>query len=86
MAKSDLNLARRVNFAETVDILLNAGMNAVHLTGEPGVGKTAMHDVVVERTGFRKVYIDGPNTDVGQSGMPIPNHDTRTLDFYPAGS
>ena len=85
MAKSDLNLSRRVNFAETVDILLNAGENAVHLMGEPGVGKTAMHKEIIARTGYRGVYIDGPNTDVGQSGMPIPNHETRTLDFYPAG-
>lgn len=82
--KAEVSLIRRVNFAETVDVLLNAGANSVHLVGEPGVGKTAMHDVIVERTGFRKVYIDGPNTDVGQSGMPIPNHQNRTLDFYPA--
>ncbi len=83
---SDLNLSRRLNFAETVDLLLNAGDNAVHLMGEPGVGKTAMHKEIVARTGFKGVYIDGPNTDVGQSGMPIPNHETRTLDFYPAAS
>jgi len=79
----ELSSFRRLNFAETVDLLLNAGPNSVHLTGEPGVGKTAIQDVIVERTGYRKVYIDGPNTDVGQSGMPIPNHATRTLDFYP---
>ena len=82
--KAEVSLIRRVNFAETVDVLLNAGANSVHLVGEPGVGKTAIHDVIVERTGYRKVYIDGPNTDVGQSGMPIPNHQSRTLDFYPA--
>jgi hypothetical protein len=82
--KTDVNLIRRVNFAETVNVLLNAGENSVHLVGEPGVGKTAMHKEIIERTGFRGIYIDGPNTDVGQSGMPIPNHQSRTLDFYPA--
>jgi len=81
---SELSFGRQVNFAETVDIILNSGQNSVHLTGEPGIGKTAIQDVLVERTGYRKVYIDGPNTDVGQAGMPIPNHATRTLDFYPA--
>jgi AAA domain (dynein-related subfamily) len=86
MSKSDLNLSRRVNFAETVDIIMNSGDNSVHLTGEPGVGKTAMHKEIIKRTGYKGIYIDGPNTDVGQSGMPIPNHDTRTLDFYPAGN
>lgn len=75
---------RTINFSETVDLILNSGHNCVHLEGEPGVGKTAIHDTIVERTGYRKVYIDGPNTDVGQAGMPIPNHGTRTLDFYPA--
>ena len=57
----ELSSFRRLNFTETVDLLLNAGMNSVHLTGEPGVGKTAIQDVIVERTGYRKVYIDGPN-------------------------
>jgi len=82
--KTDVSFIRRVNFAETVDVLLNAGENSVHLVGEPGVGKTAMHKEIIERTGYRGIYIDGPNTDVGQSGMPIPNHQSRTLDFYPA--
>jgi len=87
MSKSEsLSFTRRVNFNETVDILLNSNGNSVHLVGEPGVGKTAIQDVIVERTGYHKVYIDGPNTDVGQAGMPIPNHTTRTLDFYPAAS
>jgi len=82
--KSEISFKRTVNFKDAVDILLNSGQNSVHLTGEPGVGKTAIQDVLVEQTGYRKVYIDGPNTDVGQAGMPIPNHTSRTLDFYPA--
>jgi len=82
----EVTVSRSINFAETVDLILNSGHNSVHLQGEPGVGKTAIQDVIVARTGYHKVYIDGPNTDVGQSGMPIPNHQSRTLDFYPAGS
>jgi len=81
---NEMNLSRRVNYAETIDLLLNSGQNSIHLQGEPGVGKTAIQNALVERTGYRKVYIDGPNTDVGQAGMPIPNHTSRTLDFYPA--
>lgn len=80
---SEINLMRRVNFDEAVSLILHSNGNAVHLMGEPGVGKTSIQDVLVERTGYHKVYIDGPNTDVGQAGMPIPNHTTRTLDFYP---
>lgn len=82
---SEINIRRRVNFNDAVDLIINSAPNSVHLMGEPGVGKTAIHDVIAERTGFHKVYIDGPNTDVGQAGMPIPNHETRTLDMYPAG-
>ena len=81
---SEIKFTRRTNFDETVQILLNSGANSVHLTGEPGVGKTAMHKELIARTGYEGIYIDGPNTDVGQSGMPIPNHETRTLDVYPA--
>ena len=83
---SELSFNRRINFNEAVDLLINSGHNSIHLTGEPGVGKTAIQDVIVEKTGYRKVYIDGPNTDVGQAGMPIPNHTSRTLDFYAEGT
>jgi hypothetical protein len=83
---SELSFNRRINFNEAVDLLINSGHNSIHLTGEPGVGKTAIQDVIVAKTGYHKVYIDGPNTDVGQAGMPIPNHETRTLDFYPANA
>jgi hypothetical protein len=84
---SEVNFSvRRLNYAEAVSVILNSGLNSVHLTGEPGTGKTAIQNDIVAQTGYRKVYIDGPNTDVGQAGMPIPNHQTRTLDFYPADS
>ena len=51
----ELSFNRTVNFTETVDIILNSGANSVHLTGEPGVGKTAIQNVLVERTGYRKM-------------------------------
>ena len=51
--------------------------------GEPGVGKTAMFERIVAKTGFRGVYIDTPNTELGDIGIPMPNHETKTTALYP---
>ena len=50
---SEIKFTRRVNFTEAVDLLLNCGQNSIHLTGEPGVGKTALQDALVARTGYQ---------------------------------
>jgi hypothetical protein len=55
----------------------------VHLVGEPGVGKTSMFKNLVKRTGFRGIYIDAPNIELGELGVPIPNHETKTTRMYP---
>jgi hypothetical protein len=49
-----------------------AKQNAIHLVGEPGIGKTAMFHRLVERTGYRGVYIDTPNVELGELGIPMP--------------
>ena len=73
-----------VSLAEAEDLILTVGNeNAIHLVGEPGIGKTAMYERLVERTGYRGVYIDTPNTELGDIGIPMPNHETKTTSLYP---
>lgn len=79
----EVNLRSRVSLAEAADIVVAIGnTNTCSLVGEPGIGKTAMHEEVVRRTGMRGVYIDGPNLELGDVGIPVPNHDTKTTHFY----
>jgi hypothetical protein len=80
----EVKLSTEISLNEAEELILAIGnTNAVHLVGEPGVGKTAMFERIVDRTGYRGVYIDTPNTELGDIGIPMPNHDTKTTTLYP---
>ena len=80
----EVRMTTEVSLAEAEDAILAFGnQNAIHLVGEPGVGKTAMFERIVAKTGFRGVYIDTPNTELGDIGIPMPNHETKTTALYP---
>jgi hypothetical protein len=80
----EIRMTTEVSLAEAEETILAIGnTNAVHLVGEPGVGKTAMFERIVARTGYRGVYIDTPNTELGDIGIPMPNHETKTTSLYP---
>lgn len=68
---------------EIEDFIVNVRGVAPFLVGEPGVGKTAMFDRVVARTGYRGVYMNVPELDIGDIGVPMPNHETKTTSLYP---
>jgi hypothetical protein len=74
---SEVLLNRSVTLKEAEDqIIAVGGEGTFHLLGEPGVGKTAMFKNIVKRTGYRGIYIDVPNVELGEMGIPIPNHET----------
>lgn len=80
----EIRMTTEVSLSEAEETILAIGnMNAIHLVGEPGVGKTAMFERIVARTGFRGVYIDTPNTELGDIGIPMPDHNTKTTSLYP---
>jgi hypothetical protein len=79
----DINLNTQVSLAEAADLILAVGKeNTVHMVGEPGIGKTATHDIIVQRSGLKGIYIDAPNVELGDLGIPVPNHETKTTHFY----
>jgi len=81
---SEILLNRVVTLKEAEETILACGSQATfHLMGEPGVGKTSMFKHLVERTGFKGIYIDVPNVELGELGIPIPNHETKTTTLYP---
>jgi hypothetical protein len=80
----EIRLNSEVSLQEAEDTILEIGKtNAIHLVGEPGIGKTAMFHRLVERTGYRGVYIDTPNVELGELGIPMPDHATQTTTLYP---
>jgi hypothetical protein len=80
----EIRMTTEVSLAEAEDAILAFGnQNAIHLVGEPGVGKTAMFERLVAKTGFKGIYIDTPNTELGDIGIPMPNHETKTTALYP---
>lgn len=80
----EVRMNTEVTLNEAEELILAVGnQNAIHLVGEPGVGKTAMFERVVAKTGYRGVYIDTPNTELGDIGIPMPNHETKTTTLYP---
>jgi hypothetical protein len=81
---SEVLLNRVATLKEAEDLIIALGSNgSVHLVGEPGVGKTSMYKNIVRRTGYRGIYIDAPNVELGELGIPIPNHETKTTCIYP---
>ncbi|NBQ97928.1 MAG: AAA family ATPase, partial [Microbacteriaceae bacterium] len=80
----EIRLKTEVSLSEAEELILAIGAtNAVHLVGQPGVGKTAMASRLAKRTGFRLVYIDTPTTDLGDLGVPMPDRETETTALYP---
>lgn len=74
----------QVSLQEAEDLIASvADTNAIHLVGEPGIGKTALHEKICERLGMKGVYMDVPNMDLGDIGIPMPNHETKTTTLYP---
>ena len=54
----EIRLNAEVSLAEAEELILAIGStNAVHLVGQPGVGKTAMASRLAKRTGFRLVIL-----------------------------
>ncbi|NBS24466.1 MAG: AAA family ATPase [Altererythrobacter sp.] len=77
-------MQKEISLNEAADLIMSVGGDTtVHLVGEPGIGKTAMFERIVKATGFRGVYIDTPNTELGDIGIPMPNHETKTTTLYP---
>ena len=80
----EVRMSNECSLTEVEDAIIAFGSKQpIHLVGEPGVGKTAMFELIVARTGFRGVFMDTPNLELGEIGIPMPNHETKTTSLYP---
>ena len=81
-----------------VAIPLLGETNTLIIQSEPGCGKTSLLSMMAEDNGdkwrkpedyfpddkFVYIYVDCPVKDMSDVGMAIPNHESRTLEYYVA--
>jgi hypothetical protein len=82
----------KVNFRTTVS--LEEAKNIIRVTGdqvtniiisEPGVGKSTLLKMLEEEMGtdeYDFIYVDCPVKDMMDVAASIPNHDTKSLEYY----
>ena len=83
----------KINFINTVTIkelrktipLIGSYLTPV-IQSEPGCGKTSLLTMLEEDLGdgYDYIYVDCPVKDMSDIGMVIPNHNTKTLEYYVA--
>ena len=84
-------MSSKINFTKTVTInelrkvipLIGSELTPV-IQSEPGCGKTSLLKMIEEDYGdkYDYIYVDCPVKDMSDIGMTIPNHETRTLEYY----
>jgi hypothetical protein len=57
-------------------------MSPLVIEGPPGGGKTDTVEAAAEQAGVALSHIHGPLMPAEDFGLPIPVHETRSLDFY----
>ena len=96
---SKINFHDTMNIKELRSFIPSVGEElTVVVQSEPGCGKTSLLSMIAEDNGdqWRKVgdnfpndkydyiYVDCPVKDMADIGMAIPNHTTKTLEYYVA--
>lgn len=62
---------------------INAGANLTYeVVGPPGAGKTSMVKSIASRLDRPFIYIDMPSLEISDLGVPMPNHQTKTTNYY----
>jgi hypothetical protein len=65
-------------------IVASRGKTTIHLRGEPGIGKTYIGSEIAKMVTMPFIYVDCPGTDISEAGIPIPDHETKTVRLYPS--
>ena len=84
-------MATQDNIAPPVTTTLSGAAGLIQATddvryiirSEPGVGKTSILYELMKATGMDGTRVDCANLDIGDTGMPIIDHETMTTRYYP---
>jgi hypothetical protein len=83
---SKVNFRNTVSIDEAKDIVLLTGGEITNvIISEPGVGKSSILKMLEEELGtedYDFIYVDCPVKDMMDIAASIPNHQTKTLEYY----
>jgi hypothetical protein len=79
----NVNMTEKLNHGQIVDLIVANPDVRFFVSGEPGIGKSALLTMIVERTGYEAAYVDVPTLDLGDVAMPVIDHESRTTRYYP---
>ena len=71
-----------VTLAQAVALACACRNNRFAFLGEPGIGKTATEGEFKRITGMHTCFIDCANLDLGDAAVPMPDKETKTLEYY----
>ena len=77
--------ANQINLDAAANLIRTVGMtNTVLLTGQPGVGKSAiLHSLARSMPDYLPCYIDCANLDLGDLGMPVIDREEMVTRYAP---
>lgn len=83
MSKINFNATVTINELRKTIPLIGSSLTPIILS-EPGCGKTSLLSMIREDLGddYDYIYVDCPVKDMSDIGMTIPNHSTKTLEYY----
>jgi len=83
-------MATTVSFGSTVtlneaaDVIAACPRNRVLVEGEPGIGKSSILKTLGDRfPDHNLAYIDVPTMDLGDTSMPVIDHDNKVCNYFP---
>lgn len=84
MSKVNFRMTASIN--EVKDMIKIMGDEITHIVmGQPGVGKSSILKMLEEEMGtddYDFIYVDCPVKDMMDIAASIPNHETRSLEYY----
>ena len=84
---SKINFSLTMSIDETKDFIkVMADQITPVIVSEPGVGKSTILKTLQAEMGdeYDYIYVDCPVKDMSDIGMTIPNHASKTLEYYVA--
>ena len=79
-----LNFGNTVTLKQAAQIIMAVPNNIHLLEGEPGIGKSSIMKIfrMIYAAMYNYVYFDCGNKDLGDVGVPMPDRDTKQMEFY----
>jgi hypothetical protein len=83
---SKVNFRMNANINEVKDMIKIMGDQITHVVmGQPGIGKSSILKMLEEEMGtddYDFIYVDCPVKDMMDIAASIPNHESRSLEYY----